>query len=151
MLSQKAFSCSRHPPYLPEFRQQIVDLIHTVRDPADPAGELEFTAQAIRSWIGQADRQEGGREEKGNGLSTAERDELARLRRKNEQPRVGRGILSRPVIWRHLCQPPLLIGLSGMPVPWIPFSLETDSAPKPDLRNGHNAQEGAVATCVEVA
>jgi hypothetical protein len=28
-----------------------------------------------------------------------------------------------------------------MPVPWIPFSAEADSAPGPDLRDEHEAQE----------
>src|SRR4029077_18773520 len=43
--------------------------------------EFEPTAQSISHWVAQADRQEGRREEKGGGLTAAERDELARLRR----------------------------------------------------------------------
>ncbi len=82
-----------HPPYSPEFRRQIVDLVRTGRDPADLAREFEPTAQAIRNWVVQADRQEGRREEKGDGLSAAEREELARLRRENKQLRVERDIL----------------------------------------------------------
>ena len=88
-----------HPPYSPEFRRQIVDLVRTGRDPADLAREFEPTAQAIRNWVVQADRQEGRREEKGDGLSTAEREELARLRRENKQLRVERDILSRAAAW----------------------------------------------------
>jgi transposase len=50
-------------------------------------------------WVAQAFRQEGGREEKGVGLTAAERDELARLRRENKQVRLERDILSRAAAW----------------------------------------------------
>jgi transposase len=45
-----------HPPYSPEFRRQIVDLVRTGRDPADLTREFEPTAQAIRNWVVQARR-----------------------------------------------------------------------------------------------
>ncbi len=88
-----------HPPYSPEFRRQIVDLVRAGRDPADLAREFEPTAQAIRNWVVQADRQEGRREEKGDTLTMSERDELARLRRENKQLRLERDILSRAAAW----------------------------------------------------
>jgi len=50
-----------HPPYSPEFRRKIVDLVRTGRDPADLAREFEPTSQAIRNCVVQADRQEGRR------------------------------------------------------------------------------------------
>ncbi len=53
----------------------------------------------IRNWVVQADRQEGLREDKGDSLRTAEREELARLRRENKQLRVERDILSRAAAW----------------------------------------------------
>ena len=37
------------PPYAPEFRQQIVDLVRSGRDPTDLAREFEPSAQAIRN------------------------------------------------------------------------------------------------------
>ena len=86
-------------PYSPEFRRQIVDLARAGRDPEDLAREFEPTSQSIRTWIAQADRQEGRRDEKGNVLDTAERDELARLRRENKQLRLERDILSRAAAW----------------------------------------------------
>ena len=86
-------------PYSPEFRRQIVDLVRAGRDPEDLAREFEPTSQSIRTWIAQADRQEGRREEKGHVLDTAERDELARLRRENKQLRLERDILSRVAAW----------------------------------------------------
>jgi transposase len=94
-----AFHAQDTPPYSPKFRRQIVDLVRAGRDPADLAREFEPTAQAIRKWVVQADRQEGRREEKTGGLSTAEREELARLRRENKQLRVERDILSRAAAW----------------------------------------------------
>jgi transposase len=62
------------PPYSPEFRRQMVDLVRAGRDPAELAREFEPTAQSISHWVAQADRQEGRREEKGGGLTAAERD-----------------------------------------------------------------------------
>ncbi len=91
------------PPYAPEFRRQMVDLVHAGRDPRDLAREFEPSAQAIRNWVAQADRREGRREAKPPAtdapLSAAERDELARLRRENKQLRVERDILSRAAAW----------------------------------------------------
>ena len=86
-------------PYSPEFRRQMVDLVRAGRSADDLAREFEPTAQSICAWVALADRQEGRREEKGNALSTAERDELARLRRENKQLRVERDILSRAAAW----------------------------------------------------
>src|SRR5882672_2294473 len=92
------------PPYAPEFRRQIVELVRAGRDPAELAREFEPTAQSISHWVAQADRQEGRREEKGNGLSAAEREELARLRLENKQTPPERDILSRaaqPLLVSH--------------------------------------------------
>ena len=92
-----------HPPYAPEFRRQMVELVRAGRDPADLAREFEPSAQAIRNWVAQADRQEGRREAKSTaadaGLSAAEREELTRLRRENKQLRLERDILSRATAW----------------------------------------------------
>ena len=87
------------PPYSPEFHRQMVDLVQAGRDPADLAREFEPSAESIRAWVALAARKEGGREEKGEGLSAAERDELGRLRRENKQLRVERDILSRAAAW----------------------------------------------------
>ena len=88
------------PPYSPEFRRQVVDLVRAGRDPADLAREFEPSAQAIRNWVVQADRQEGRREAvQPVALTATERDELARLRRENKQLRVERDILSRAAAW----------------------------------------------------
>ena len=87
------------PPYSPEFRRQMVDLVRAGRDPLALAREFEPTAQSICHWVALADHHEGRREEKGRGLAVAERDELARLRRENKQLRLERDILSRAAAW----------------------------------------------------
>lgn len=86
-------------PYAPEFRRQMVDLVRAGRDPEELAREFEPTAQSIRNWVAAADRQEGRRLAAGDALSSAERDELLRLRRENKQLRQERDILSRATAW----------------------------------------------------
>jgi len=76
-----------HPPYSPEFRRQMVDLVRAGRDPDDLAREFDPTGHSIRAWVAQANRNEGRRAELTPGLATAERDELIRLRRENKQLR----------------------------------------------------------------
>ena len=87
------------PPYSPEFRRQIVDLIRAGRDPDDLAREFEPTAQSIRHWVTVADRRDAVREEKNENVTPNERDELIRLRRENKQLRQERDILSRAAAW----------------------------------------------------
>jgi transposase len=94
-----------HPPYAPEFRRQMVELIRAGRDPESLAREFEPSAQAIRNWVAVADRQEGRRgprsapSSKDEALTTPEREALARLRREVRQLRVERDILSRAAAW----------------------------------------------------
>ena len=83
-------------PYPPEFREQLVALVRAGRTPEDLAGEFEPTAQSISNWVAQADRDAGRRTD---GLTTAERTELTRLRRENRQLKVERDILSKAAAW----------------------------------------------------
>lgn len=85
-----------HPPYPEEFRQQILELIRAGRTPDELAAEFEPTAQTIRNWIKQAERDNGVRPD---ALSAAEKAELARLRRENKQLRLEREILSKAAAW----------------------------------------------------
>jgi transposase len=87
------------PPYSPEFRRQMVELVRAGRDPDDLAREFEPTAQSIRHWVGVADRRDGRREEEVEVVTPAERDELIRLRRENKHLRQERDILSRAAAW----------------------------------------------------
>ena len=91
------------PPYPAEFRRQMVELVRAGRDPTDLAREFEPSAQAIRNWVAQADRQEGRRELRPAAadaiLVAAEREELTRLRREVRQLRLERDILSKAAAW----------------------------------------------------
>ena len=85
-----------YPPYAPEYRRQLVELVHAGRTPGELAREYECSAQAIRNWVGQTGRDEGRRED---GLSTAERGELRRMRRENRQLCEEREILEKAAAW----------------------------------------------------
>ena len=84
------------PPYPQEFKEQIVALHRAGRTPAQLAKEFEPTEQSIRTWIAQADRDDGLRHD---GPTTAEKEELVRLRRENRQLRIEREILSKAAAW----------------------------------------------------
>ena len=77
----------------------MVDLVRAGRSPEELSREFEPTAQSIGIWVAQADKQDGRRDGQVDGLSAAERDEPARLRRENKQLRLGRDILSRAAAW----------------------------------------------------
>lgn len=83
-------------PYPAEFRQQIVELYLSGRTPRELAEEFEPSEQTIRTWIVQADR-DGGRRE--DGPTSEEREELKRLRRENKRLRTEREILSKATAW----------------------------------------------------
>ena len=76
------------------------DCVFEVGDPKDSpedlAREFEPSAQAIRNWAAQADRDDGRR---GDGLNSAEREELRRLRKENRELRVEREILGKAAAW----------------------------------------------------
>lgn len=83
-------------PYAPEFRRQMVELVRAGRTPEELSKEFEPTAQSIRNWVEQMDVDEGRRQD---GVTTEERQELARLRRENKQLRIEREILSKAAAW----------------------------------------------------
>ena len=84
------------PPYPAEFRRQMVELVRAGRSIEELAREFEPSAQAIRNWVAQADRDEGRRSD---GLTSAEREELNRLRREIRQLKLERDILSKAAAW----------------------------------------------------
>lgn len=86
------------PPYPLEFRQQMIELVRAGRTPEELAREFEPSAQAIRNWVAQS----GGAPENGReagGLTSAEQEELRRLRRENRQLREEREILAKAAAW----------------------------------------------------
>jgi transposase len=68
----------------------MVELVRAGRTPEELAKKFEPSAGAIRSWVSQADRDDGRRKD---GFTTAEKDEVRRLRRENTILREEREIL----------------------------------------------------------
>ena len=83
-------------PYPLEYRERVIELVRSGRSPESLAKEFEPTAQCIRNWVRQADRDAGRRED---GLTTDERSELQRLRRENATLREEREILKKAAAW----------------------------------------------------
>ncbi len=79
----------KRPPYPAEFRQQMIELVHAGRTPEELSREFEPSAQAIRNWVAQADRDAGWR---ADGLTSTEQADLRQLRRENRQLRQERGL-----------------------------------------------------------
>jgi transposase len=74
----------------------MVELVRAGRSPEELAREFEPSAQAIRTWIQQAERDGGQRDD---GLTSVEREELRRLRREVRQLRQERDILAKAAAW----------------------------------------------------
>ncbi|NNM72693.1 transposase, partial [Enterovirga aerilata] len=127
----------RHrPPYPAEFRRQLVDLVRSGRTPEELSREFEPTAQAIWNWVRQADRDGGVRRDE--GLPSAEREELSRLRRENRQLRQEREPeVGVAISWQRR-QP----GSRGRPVRSRPDLPVHERAPGrlPDRRHGARAR-----------
>ena len=82
--------------YTPEFRQQMVELVRTGRQPKQLAKEFGCSHWSIKTWVKQTDRDAGQGD---GGLTSAERQELAKLRRENRQLKLEREILSKAAAW----------------------------------------------------
>jgi len=74
----------------------MVELVRAGRSPEELAREFEPTANTIRKWAQQADRDSGRRND---GLTTPEREELRRLRRELRQVKMEREILAKATAW----------------------------------------------------
>ena len=76
-----------------EFKAQTVRLVlDEGKRVAAVARDLGLTASCLRKWVDQA---RAGRTHGRTGLATAEREELARLRRENRELRTERDILKK--------------------------------------------------------
>jgi transposase len=82
--------------YTAEFKRQLVEMVRGGRTPEDLAKDYEPAAQTIRTWVAQADRDEGRRSD---GLTTDEREELNRLRRENRRLQEEKEILKKAAAW----------------------------------------------------
>ena len=83
-------------PYPPEFWLRVVELVRAGRSPNELAEDFEPSAQTIRNWVAQAKRDEGTR---CDGLTTAEKEELRRLRREVSVLREEKEILKKAAAW----------------------------------------------------
>ena len=93
MSTMAADTTSRRPrrQYTEEFKAQTVRLVlEEGKSVSGVARDLDLTPSALRLWVEQtrANRTKGK-----TGLTTVEREELARLRKENRQLRMDRDIL----------------------------------------------------------
>ncbi len=80
-------------PHPPEFRRRAVELARLNEKPVSQiAVDLGISDSCLRSWMKQADIDEGRR---GDGLATAEREELVQLRRDLRVAKLENEILKR--------------------------------------------------------
>lgn len=87
---------NRAKRYPPEFHQQLVELHRAGRRISELSREFGVSEWAISRWVKQADRDAGRGD---GGLTTAEREELSRLRRENRQLKIEREILAKATTW----------------------------------------------------
>lgn len=83
------------PPYPPEFRAEAVRLYRSVQGQKSlrqVCEELGISIESLRSWLKQADLDDGRRTD---GVTTAEQEELRRLRRENRTLRMERDLLKK--------------------------------------------------------
>ena len=84
----------RRRSFTAEFKAEIVELCQRGdRSVGQVAKDFDLTETAVREWVKQAQRDAGSRQD--GGLTTAERKELAELRRENRQLREDVEILKR--------------------------------------------------------
>lgn len=87
---------SKSTRYTPEFKRQMVALAHSGRTAGSLSKEFGPTPWTIALWVRQ-DKRDAGKAD--GGLTTAEREELALLRRENRKLRLERDILSKAAAW----------------------------------------------------
>jgi len=84
------------PPYPPEFRREAVQLVRSGRSVKDVAESLGCSDQSLHNWVRQ---EQLDRHERDDGLTSAEREELRRLRRENARLKQEREILKRAAVF----------------------------------------------------
>ena len=84
----------RRRSFTAEFKAEIVELCQREdRSVGQVARDFDLTETAVREWVKQAGRDAGTRQD--GGLTSAERKELAELRRENRRLREDVEVLKR--------------------------------------------------------
>ncbi len=89
----------RKGAYAPEFRQQMIELVKAGRTPSELSREFGCHETSISAWVRQAKADEIGGGRPDAPLTTAERQELATLRRQLRQVQMERDILAKATAW----------------------------------------------------
>lgn len=79
--------------FTPEQKADAVQMVRKVGNLSKVARDLDLTATALRSWVKQAEIDEGNGPD--GALTTAEREELSRLRRENRTLEMERDFLKK--------------------------------------------------------
>ncbi|MBM3396487.1 MAG: hypothetical protein FJY37_18045 [Betaproteobacteria bacterium] len=87
------------PPYAVQIRQQMVELVKAARKPAELQRGFVCSAQSISTWVARAATDSGKPLRRRDVLTSAEREELARLCRENRQLKLERDILAKATAW----------------------------------------------------
>jgi transposase len=80
------------PPYPDEFRREAVELVRQGRSVPDVAESLGMSGRSLRNWVRQ---EQLDRQERDDGLTSAEREELRALRKQVKRLERERDILKR--------------------------------------------------------
>lgn len=80
------------PAYPEEFRREAVAMVRGGRSIPDVAEALGVSPQSLRNWV---KRSQLDARERDDGITSSEREELARLRRENKRLRQERDLLKR--------------------------------------------------------
>jgi transposase len=80
------------PAYPEQFRREAIELLRAGRSPRELAESLGVSQQTLRNWRRQ---DQIDRHERDDGVTTDEREELARLRRENLRLKQERDLLKR--------------------------------------------------------
>ena len=82
-------------PYPPEFRREAVELVLAGRSVRDVAESLGCSDQSLHAWVKQ---HQLDRQERDDGLTSSEREELRLLRRRVKRLEQEREILKRAAV-----------------------------------------------------
>ena len=120
----------RRRSFTPEFKAEVVALVRqTGKTVGAVAREMDLTETAVREWVKQAERDEGVR---ADGLTTAERAEMAQLRKDLRETREERDILKRGWLSSPFCNDQRC--LVGWLVSLLPSWLVLDPPPTRRVR-----------------